>query len=84
MDFSDTREEAEYRAKVRAFLDANAEKREPGKLFQAKYGDDNLVPLAKKWQRKKYDAGFAGITLPKEYGGQGGTQIQQVIYNQEE
>jgi len=84
MDFSDTQQEAEYRARVRAFLDANAERREPGQLFKAKYGEEDLVPLAKEWQRRKYDAGFAGITLPKEYGGRGGSQMEQVIYNQEE
>jgi alkylation response protein AidB-like acyl-CoA dehydrogenase len=84
MDFTDTAEEATYRATVRAFLDANAEKKEPGKQFKAGYGEDNLVPLAKDWQAKKHAAGFAGITMPTEYGGQGGSQMQQVIYNQEE
>jgi alkylation response protein AidB-like acyl-CoA dehydrogenase len=84
MDFTDTAEEATYRATVRAFLDANAEKKEPGKQFKAGYGEDNLVPLAKDWQAKKHVAGFAGITMPTEYGGQGGSQMQQVIYNQEE
>lgn len=84
MDFTDTPEEAEYRARVRAWLDANAAKRTPGALFKAKFGDEALVPLAREWQAKKYAAGFAGITMPKEYGGQGGGQMQQVIYNQEE
>ena len=27
--------------------------------------------------------GWAGITLPKEYGGRGGTGMQQVIFNEE-
>ena len=84
MDFTDTPQEAEYRAKVRAFLDANAERKEPGKLFAKKYGEEGLVPLAKEWQAKKYAAGFSGITMPKEYGGQGLTAMEQVIYNQEE
>jgi alkylation response protein AidB-like acyl-CoA dehydrogenase len=84
MDFTDTPQEAEYRAKVRAFLDANAEKKEPGKQFAKQYGEEGLVPLAKEWQAKKYAAGFAGITMPTEYGGQGLTAMEQVIYNQEE
>jgi len=84
MDFTDTPEEAEYRAHVRAWLDANAEKRTPGAVFKAAYGSDDLVPLAKEWQAKKCEAGFAGITWPKEYGGQGDGQMRQVIYNQEE
>ena len=28
--------------------------------------------------------GFAGITWPKEWGGRGGTPMQQIIWNQEE
>lgn len=84
MDFTDTPEEADYRAHVRAWLDANADKRTPGAQFKAKYGADGLVPFAKEWQAKKFEAGFAGITMPKEYGGQGEGQMRQVIYNQEE
>jgi alkylation response protein AidB-like acyl-CoA dehydrogenase len=30
-----------------------------------------------------YDGGFVGVTWPKEIGGQGGTQMQQAIVNQE-
>ena len=30
------------------------------------------------------DAGYAGITWSKDWGGRGGTAIQQVIYDQEE
>jgi len=86
MDFSDTTEEATYRAKVRAFLDANAERRKPGEVAGYRRGQDKpgAIDAAKAFQRKKYEAGFAGITWPKEWGGQGGTPIQQVIYNQEE
>lgn len=84
MDFSDTPEEGEYRAGVRAWLTENAEPKEPGKTFKVKYGADDLVPLAKEWQAKKCAAGYAGITMPEEYGGQGGSQLQQIIYSQEE
>mgnify|MGYP000641453477 CR=1 FL=1 len=33
---------------------------------------------------KKADAGYAGITWSKDWGGRGGSAIQQVIYDQEE
>ena len=39
---------------------------------------------AKVWQKKKADAGFAAILWPKEFGGYGGSPIQQVVYSQEE
>jgi alkylation response protein AidB-like acyl-CoA dehydrogenase len=86
MDFADSTEEAAYRAKVRKFLDANAEKKKPGEVAGYRRGQDEpgAVDAAKAFQKKKYEAGFAGIPWPKEWHGQGGTPIQQVIYNQEE
>jgi len=81
MDFSDTPEEAAYRRQVREWLRANAPK-----TGTAVAGDDRAydIPAAKAWQAKKAAAGYAQITWPKEWGGPGGTPIQQVIYGQEE
>jgi len=84
MDFEDTKEEAAFRAEARAFLDANAEPKKPGETFRTPDSVEGLVQVAKTWQAKKAAAGFAGITQPKEYGGRGGTTMEQVIYNQEE
>lgn len=85
MDFEDTPEEAAYRAKARTFLEANAPKREgTNMIYRAAHADANFIANAKAWQAKKYESGFAGITWPKEWGGQGGSAIQQVIYDQEE
>ncbi len=85
MDFSDTPEEAAYRAKARAFLEKNAQRREGrNMLYRAGDADAAFIQAAKDWQGRKADAGFAGITWPKEWGGQGGSTIQQVIYDQEE
>lgn len=84
MDFSDTPSEAKFRANVRTWLEANAERREPGMVFKSRYGADDLVNLAKSWQAKKHKAGFSGITMPTEYGGRGSGPMEQVIYNQEE
>ncbi|MFM9938477.1 MAG: acyl-CoA dehydrogenase family protein [Hyphomicrobiaceae bacterium] len=86
MDFSDSPEEAKFRAEVRAFLDKAAVRRAPGEVNGYRRGQDKpgAVDAAKAFQRKKYEAGYAGITWPKEWGGRGGTPIQQVIYNQEE
>ena len=35
------------------------------------------------WQRKLFDAGYAGINWPKEYGGRDATLIEQLIYFEE-
>ena len=86
MDFEDTPEEAAFRAEARAFLEANAERRKPGAVEGYRRGQDapGAMDRAKAFQRQKADAGFVGIHWPKEWGGRGGTQIQNVIYNQEE
>jgi len=85
MDFNDTPEQAAFRTEVRAFLERNAERKsERNAVYRGRYADAELVQRAKAWQRKKADAGLAGITWPKPSGGRGGTAIQQVIYNQEE
>ncbi len=85
MDFNDTPEEAGFRAEARAFLQKNAEPR--GGMFEtweSRYGEAEALRRAKDFQRRKAEAGLAGITWPKEYGGRGGTPIQQVIYALEE
>ena len=86
MDFNDTPQEAQFRAEVKAFLAANAERRRPGEAqgYRTAQAAPGALERAKAWQAKKYAAGFAGITWPKEWGGRGGSPIEQVIYNQEE
>ena len=86
MDFNDTPEEATFRAEVRAWLDANAERLKPGERAPGLEGraEPGGIKRAQEWQAKKADAGWACITWPKEYGGRGATAIQSVIWNQEE
>jgi alkylation response protein AidB-like acyl-CoA dehydrogenase len=86
MDFSDSPEEAAFRAEARAFLQANAERRKPGAVEGYRRGQDapGALQRARAFQAKKAAAGFAGIAWPKEWGGRGGTQMQQIIYSQEE
>ena len=85
MDFNDSKDEAAFRAEARAWLERTAERRAyPGETWKARYGEAEGLARAKEFQAKKHAAGFAAITWATEYGGRGGTAIQQVIYNQEE
>jgi alkylation response protein AidB-like acyl-CoA dehydrogenase len=81
MDFNDTPQEAEYRAKVKAWLaDAAAEYTAP-----REWGDSaTFVAESKKWQARKYEAGYTGITWPKQFGGQGLSPMHSIIFGQEE
>lgn len=84
MDFNDTPEEAAYRKQVRAWLDKNATRKTDAKGMELPRDLKELIAQSKAWQAKKADAGYACITWPKEWGGGGGTTIQNVIYGQEE
>ena len=77
MDFSDTPEEAAFRQEARVWLTAN---------IPSKEELDGLdeVGRAKLWQMRKYEAGWACIRWPREYGGRGASAMEQVIWNQEE
>jgi alkylation response protein AidB-like acyl-CoA dehydrogenase len=86
MDFTDSPEEAAYRTKARAWLEANAPKFARSSAPSEEEGafDREDMARAKAWQAKKAEAGYAQITWPKEWGGGGGTPIDSVIFGQEE
>ena len=35
------------------------------------------------WQKKLFDAGYAGVNWPKEYGGRGATLTEELVYYEE-
>jgi alkylation response protein AidB-like acyl-CoA dehydrogenase len=89
MNFDDTPQEAVFRAKVRAWLDANAPKHLEPELSKAGFGSvgvtsEDPATAAKAWQKKKADAGYACVHWPKDYGGGGFSPIERVIWQQEE
>ena len=85
MDFNDTPQEAEFRAKCRLWLEDNAERASDLDTSgqQNRYGDKYL-DQARVWQKKKFDAGWAMLHWPKAYGGLGASAIERIIWQQEE
>ena len=80
MDLRDTHDEAEFRAELRAWLEANLpEARRGWRGGEQRFGDD----FGRDWSRKLYDAGYAGLTWPKEYGGEGAPYSYQAIFYEE-
>jgi alkylation response protein AidB-like acyl-CoA dehydrogenase len=59
-------------------LKANAPKSDAAVSDQEK-----LVANRRAWQKKLFEAGYVGITWPKEYGGRGGDFMDQLIFNDE-
>lgn len=87
MDFNDTNEESEFRRAAISWLENNAMRRGPESKFAiSQETGDFTVELAgqRAWQAKKFDEGFGAIYFPREFGGRGGTSLENLIYLQEE
>lgn len=87
----DSVEESEFRAEARLWLTANAKPHAsppiaPSAIVAEWSTEEEVEKLAeaRAWQRQKFEAGWAGVAWPAEYGGRGGTPVQQVIFDQEE
>jgi alkylation response protein AidB-like acyl-CoA dehydrogenase len=76
MDLTPTQEERAFRDDVRAWLAENHPGPEPE-------GEEAKFEFRRAWQHKLHDAGWAGISWPKEYGGRGATLIEQAIFSEE-
>jgi len=79
MDFDLSPSEKAFRDEVRAWLKANAPAKDGG-------GESDMglfIEGRRAWQKKLFDAGYIGITWPKEFGGRGAGFMEQLIFNDE-
>jgi alkylation response protein AidB-like acyl-CoA dehydrogenase len=80
VDLRDNPDEAAFRTELRAWLDANLpEERRGWRGGEQRFGD----AFGREWSRKLYDADYAGLTWPKEYGGAGAPYSFQAIFYEE-
>ena len=82
MDLNLTPQELAFRDEVRAWFAGNVPKdwvkrRNAEESMQARFA------YLRAWQRNMFDAGWAGVSWPKEYGGRGATLMEQVIFIEE-
>ena len=75
MDLRDTPDEVAFRAEARAWIGANL----PDEL---RGGASSETPL-RDWSRKLSEAGYVGLTWPKEYGGAAAPYSYQAILLEE-
>src|SRR5439155_10091268 len=77
MDVDFSAEQRDFRDEVRTWLTEHAPKdvRPEGGVAIREYDLG--------WQRTQYEAGWAGISWPTEYGGRGGSLIEQLIWYEE-
>jgi alkylation response protein AidB-like acyl-CoA dehydrogenase len=80
MDFRDTPDEAAFRAGVRTWL---ADNLPVGWSDQQPHVGRYDLEFARDWSRRLYEAGYVGLTWPREYGGQGAPYPLQAILLEE-
>jgi len=71
-----------YRLKARAWLESV--KPTFGKEALRGLSEEDHLAMGRRYQRAKFEAGFAGIHWDPEMGGQGLTPLHKVIFEQEE
>ena len=84
MDFNDNQQQAEFRRQVRAWLTQNAKPLVGRPTVSRRLDAEEGLKVAKEWQARKADAGYACMHFPKQYGGQGMPVVNTVIYEEEE
>jgi len=77
MDFRDSPEEAEFRARLRAWIAEN----DPG--LPASSTDDAYWARQAEWHTALYDAGFFGLSWPSRFGGHDLPPVFDVILDEE-
>jgi acyl-CoA dehydrogenase len=90
MNVADLPQQATFRATARAWIRENApwdridevkRLRFAGQPFASEH---EWLALARLWQKKKFDAGWACLVWPVEYGGRGLSPSENVIFQEEE
>ena len=76
MDLTLSPSEEAFRDELRSWLEQNHPGEEPA-------SDEEAFEFRRGWQGKLHEAGYAGLSWPKEYGGRGATLIEQAIFGEE-
>lgn len=80
MDFSWSKDEENFREKVKKFL---LENWDPSKSDLLEGADDDSFKDMRKFRRKLAEQGWLIMSWPKEYGGKNASYMQQMIFKEE-
>ena len=76
MDLTLSPSEEAFRDELRTWLAENHPGEDPP-------GDDAAFEHRRAWQKRLHEAGYAGFSWPKEYGGRGATLVEQALFGEE-
>src|SRR6516165_10246525 len=80
----DTSEQRAFRLKARSWMESRLPPRIPGQPAMD-WDNKKLIATDRKIQRALWDGGLAGITVPREYGGQGlDKRFEDIFYEEAE
>ena len=80
MDYRLGPQDEEFRKEVRVWLEKTFPKGEAPPSLETL---EDRVKSYKSFQKKLFDAGYAGIRYDKQYGGRGGTMMEEIIASEE-
>jgi len=81
VDLTLTPTETAFRDALRAWIAANAPKDWEAEQLHATMHE--RFAFLRRWQKKVFEGGWAGVSWPKEYGGRGATLMEQAIFTEE-
>jgi alkylation response protein AidB-like acyl-CoA dehydrogenase len=83
MDLSYSKQDEAFRTDVGAWMEKNVPKKDKS-FSDLPPHDPGRIGRSKEWQRTLHEAGYVAMSWPKEYGGQGDTDVMhQTIVNEE-
>lgn len=88
MDLSESPKEAEFRAEARSWIAQYAPQHLRDRLERAPIGaldfEDITIAEQQAWQKQKFEAGWACLHWPRDYGGRAASPAERLIWHEEE
>lgn len=83
MDFSFSKQELDFADEARTWLEANVPSAWRKDHAWGRAVDPLWVDIAREWQGRLYDGGWAAISWPKTEGGRGATVIERWLFEEQ-
>ena len=82
MDFSFSPRELAFADEARAWLEANVPRAWRREYCWSRTDDPQWTAIARDWQRKLHEGGWAAISWPREHSGRGATVIERWLFEE--